>query len=104
MAKTRTWFPGDDTKKAFGGQGQQQRQQQQQRPPQQGRGPKPVPKEPDFFLKGQKVRVHWLASGRQPLEGVLAHVSKYQLVVEVDGKPNAIIYKHAVERIEPIGE
>ncbi len=99
MAKTQTWFPGDDTKKSFN-------QRPQNKPPQQSRPQskprKEEPKEPDNFLKGSKVRIHWLANGRLPLEGVLAHVSKYQLVVEVDGKPNAIIYKHAVEHIEPI--
>lgn len=90
MVKTSTWFPSDD-KKSFN--------RPQNKPPQ--GGPKPVPKEPDFFLKGQKVRVHWLASGRQPLEGILSHVSKFQLVLEINGK-GITIYKHAVEYLEPI--
>lgn len=98
MVKTQTWFP-DDTKKSFNSQ-----RPQQNRP--QG-GPKPrreEPKEPDFSLIGSKVRIYLLSSIHEPLEGTLINVSKYQLVVEIDRKhnPNTVIYKHAVERIEPL--
>jgi len=95
VVKTQTWF-SDDTKKSFNNQ------RPQNKPPQ--GGPKPrreEPKEPDVFLKGSKVRIHWLANGRQPSEGILSHVSKFQLVLEVNGK-GITIYKHAVEYLEPI--
>lgn len=99
MVKTSTWFP-DDTKKSFNNQ-----RPQQNRPPQGRPQDKPhkreEPKEPDVFLKGSKVRIHWLAGGRQPLEGILSHVSKFQLVLEINGK-GITIYKHAVEYLEPI--
>lgn len=58
-------------------------------------------REPDLSLQGQKVRVHFLANGRQPLEGILGLVSRYQLVIlKPDGHSSTIVYKHAIERIE----
>lgn len=61
----------------------------------------PKKREPDLALQGQKVRVHFLANGRQPLEGILGLVSRYQLVIlKQDHSSSTIVYKHAIERIE----
>ena len=61
----------------------------------------PKKREPDLALQGQKVRVHFIANGRQPLEGILGLVSRYQLVIlKQDHSSSTIVYKHAIERIE----
>jgi len=58
-------------------------------------------KDADSFLSGHKVRIHFLMSGHYPMEGFLVHVGKFQLVLKTDDGINNVIYKHAVERIEP---
>jgi len=58
-------------------------------------------KDADSFLSGHKVRIHFLMSGHDPMEGFLVHVGKFQLVLKTDDGINNVIYKHAVERIEP---
>jgi len=58
-------------------------------------------KDADSFLSGHKVRIYFLMSGHDPMEGFLVHVGKFQLVLKTDDGINNVIYKHAVERIEP---
>ena len=82
LAKVRVWHGEEKTKKP-----------QEQKTPQQ--------KDADSFLSGHKVRIHFLMSGHDPMEGILVHVGKFQLVLKTDDGINNVIYKHAVERIEP---
>ena len=39
-------------------------------------------KDADSFLSGHKVRIHFLMSGHDPMEGFLVHVGKFQLVLK----------------------
>ena len=84
MGKVRVWHEEEKTKKP---QNPQEKTTQQ--------------KDADSFLSGHKVRIHFLTSGHDPMEGMLVHVGKFQLVLKTADGINNVIYKHAVERIEP---
>lgn len=85
MGKVRVWHGEEKTKKP---QNPQEKKTTQQ-------------KDADSFLSGHKVRIHFLMSGHDPMEGFLVHVGKFQLVLKTADGINNVIYKHAVERIEP---